>query len=99
MIFLACEPGQYCKDTGSPTTSGDCMEGYYCIINSTKSNPTDGVTGNECPIGHYCPKGSPAPIACSNGTFMNITGVLLIKTFYDHSYSKIVKLYFDLILS
>lgn len=74
------------------------MEGYYCTINSTKKNPTDGVTGNECPIGHYCPKGSHAPIACSNGTFMNITGVFLThffeqKTFhirYLDIYAKIV---------
>ena len=70
----ACEPGQYCGDTGSPTTSGDCMEGFYCTVNATKANPTDGETGNECPIGHYCPKGSHAPTACANGTFMNMTG-------------------------
>ena len=35
---------------------------------------TDGTTGDICPIGHYCPRGSPAPIRCGNATYMNHTG-------------------------
>ena len=35
---------------------------------------SDGVTGNICPIGHYCPRGSSAPIRCGNATYMNHTG-------------------------
>ena len=35
---------------------------------------TDNVTGAICPIGSYCPEGSPMHIACPNATFMNHTG-------------------------
>lgn len=48
--------------------------GYYCTLQASVSNPTDGVTGNICPMGHYCPTGSAGPIACESGYFLNVTG-------------------------
>jgi len=34
----------------------------------------DGVTGDICPIGSYCPQGSPAPTTCIAGSYTNATG-------------------------
>ena len=41
--------------------------GYYCILNASTSTPTDGVTGNECELGEYCPEGSSVGIKCPAG--------------------------------
>lgn len=37
----------------------------------------DGVTGDVCPIGHYCPEESPDPTPCPDATYMNDTGASL----------------------
>ncbi len=37
--------------------------------------PSDGVTGDICPVGHYCPMGSTSPILCPDGTYSNTTGM------------------------
>ena len=34
----------------------------------------DNLTGAICPVGNYCPLGSPMPIPCGNATYMNHTG-------------------------
>ena len=47
--------------------------GYYCTLESNSSTPTDGVTGNMCPVGHYCPIGSNAPVPCDMGTYLDVT--------------------------
>lgn len=39
-----------------------------------EAKPTDGVTGDICPNGTYCPRGSDAPKNCPIGTFLNSTG-------------------------
>ncbi|CDJ49290.1 Cast multi-domain protein, related [Eimeria brunetti] len=52
---LSCQPGQYCSSTMG---TGLCAEGYYCAGGSTTPTPTDNVTGNVCPAGHFCPEGS-----------------------------------------
>lgn len=36
--------------------------------------PSDGETGNICPVGHYCPSGSSYPVVCPDGTHSNTTG-------------------------
>lgn len=41
--------------------------GYYCVLNASTSTPTDGVTGNECELGEYCPEGSSEGIGCPAG--------------------------------
>ena len=50
------------------------IPGYYCTLQASVSNPTDGTTGNICPMGHYCPEGSAMAIACDSGYFLNVTG-------------------------
>ena len=52
----------------------DCDAGYYCASGANISMPTDGTTGDICPIGNYCPTGSQAPLPCPEGTYMNETG-------------------------
>ena len=59
----------------SPTSTGDCQEGYYCRLGSFTPTPTDGFTGEECPEGHYCIRGTPAPESCPPGTFSNALGL------------------------
>lgn len=39
------------------------------------SMPSDGVTGDICPMGHYCPLGSTSPVVCPDGTYSNTTGI------------------------
>jgi len=48
--------------------------GYYCIGGAYTSNPTDGVTGDICPRGGYCPVGTDIPVSCPAGTYNNETG-------------------------
>ena len=38
------------------------------------TTPIDGITGNICPKGHYCPAGTASPIACAPGTLNDNTG-------------------------
>ena len=70
---LPCEPGTYCNDSGLAAPVGPCMEGFHCTIGANTSTPLDGITGDECPVGHFCPEGSTIPIACPDGTYMNRT--------------------------
>ncbi|XP_070551430.1 uncharacterized protein [Ptychodera flava] len=70
----ACSAGYYCESPGKTNVTGVCQEGFYCIRGANTSAPLDGITGDICWDGHYCPEGSPWPIQCGNGTFMNHTG-------------------------
>ena len=36
-------------------------------------NPTDGIKGNGCPVGHYCPLGSSDKQPCSMGYYLDVT--------------------------
>lgn len=56
------------------STTGDCLAGYYCILGSSTSAPTDGVTGDICSPGYYCPNGTDRQLPCINGTYTNYTG-------------------------
>lgn len=72
-----CKEGYYCKESGleENTASGKCDAGYYCAGGASRKDPTDGVTGNVCMMGRYCPAGSGAnPMSCPVGTFSNRTG-------------------------
>ena len=48
--------------------------GHYCLLGSSTPTPTDNVTGNICPMGHYCPRGSAAARACSIGHYLDSVG-------------------------
>ena len=49
-------------------------------MNATTNAPTDGVTGNICPAGSYCPTGSTTHLFCPNGTYTNHTGAAVCYT-------------------
>ena len=46
---------------------------YYCTEAAYSDTPTDGVTGDVCPVGHYCPQGSSSPEPCSQGYYLDAT--------------------------
>ena len=56
---------------GRANVTGDCSAGFWCINGSATSTPTDGITGQRCPEGHYCPIGTTAPVPCPLGTWSN----------------------------
>ena len=69
-----CDPGYYCLTDGLAAPTNRCQAGFYCTLSAAIPNPTNNVTGNECPKGHYCPEGSSRPLACPLGTFYNSFG-------------------------
>ena len=64
-----CEPGMFCAGFGNVYPDGNCSSRYYCAGNATTASPTDGITGDECPVANYCPMGSPQPVPCEPGTY------------------------------
>ena len=62
-----------------------CKPGYYCV-NGVRHKCPAGRYGTverlahrncsaECPVGHYCPEGSPDPIMCPAGRYGESTGL------------------------
>ena len=51
-----CEEGQYCGTEGLEQPTGECDAGYYCARGASRADPTDGETGDVCPLGRYCGK-------------------------------------------
>lgn len=50
------------------------MAGYYCLSGARSPTPEDGgTTGDRCPEGHYCPRGSSTPLPCPAGHYSNET--------------------------
>ena len=70
---LECDGGKYCSGYFLSNYTNNCTAGYYCIGKASSATPTDGVTGNICPKGYYCPSGSIYPIACPKGTYNGAT--------------------------
>lgn len=72
--------GHYCDASSLPNVAGECDPGFYCTLGAKVPNPQDNVTGNICPEGHYCEKGTYDPTPCPIGTFSaskgnkNVTG-------------------------
>jgi len=66
---LGCEAGTYAATTGL-SQCVECLEGYYCVENST------GYMDTPCPTGHYCPNGTryATEYPCPAGYFNNYTG-------------------------
>ncbi|XP_071497018.1 uncharacterized protein [Diadema antillarum] len=71
---LDCPGGEVCAGYALTEPSGLCAAGYFCLGRALTQYPTDGTTGNVCPVGHYCPEGSPAALRCPDGFYNNITG-------------------------
>lgn len=70
---IGCDPGKYCDVAQMDAPRGPCSQGYYCVANSTTSQPT-GVNGNQCTPGHYCPEGSFAETPCGPGFYLPSSG-------------------------
>ena len=77
-----CTPGQYCASSGLDATTGDCMQGWYCVGGAWSDQPTDignytasdcicpsDLTGGQCQLGEFCPTGSSGPTPCTGGRF------------------------------
>jgi hypothetical protein len=52
-----CDPGFYCPYLGQTDVDillNQCDKGFLCLGGSNRPEPTDGVSGKECPTGYYC---------------------------------------------
>ncbi|KDO27716.1 hypothetical protein SPRG_22196, partial [Saprolegnia parasitica CBS 223.65] len=75
-----CTPspgGTFSNATGLTAPTGVCSAGYYCTSTAFIATPTDGVTGNLCPVGFFCPLGSSSPLKCVEGTYASSLGQAL----------------------
>ncbi|GKT33090.1 hypothetical protein ADUPG1_007102, partial [Aduncisulcus paluster] len=80
---VSCPAGYYCGEEGISQVSTACDAGYYCLGGATKPNPTDGVTGDICPIGMYCVEGSSEGSSCAVGKIRSETGGKSASDCYD----------------
>ena len=71
---VSCPPGSYCDRELLSIPAGICQAGYYCTGEASRSDPTDGITGDTCPTGSFCPPNASYPFLCPIGTFSNNTG-------------------------
>ncbi|NXJ68609.1 AB24G protein, partial [Rostratula benghalensis] len=69
-----CPPGKYCEFSGLAAPTGPCGAGFYCSGGVSGPTPTDGLLGNACPKGTYCPLGSAFPQPCPPGYYSNSAG-------------------------
>ena len=52
---IDCPGGFFCAATGGKNVSGPCSPGYYCEKSSSSATP-NGLGGNSCPKGKFCPE-------------------------------------------
>ncbi|XP_061297102.1 neurogenic locus notch homolog protein 4-like [Pezoporus flaviventris] len=78
-----CTRGFYCAAPGQTGPSGPCEAGFYCQGRALTPLPTDGVTGDVCPAGAYCPPGCASPIPCPAGTYSNLSGLRSLQECLD----------------
>ena len=69
MLQTPCTPGSYCSGFGNSEPTGACQAGYFCVLGASTATPTDGVTGDVCPVGSFCEAGSENATACAPGTY------------------------------
>lgn len=62
-----CEPGYYCEKG----VRQRCPAGRYGTVEGLAHRNCSA----ECPVGHYCPEGTPDPMKCPAGTFGESTGL------------------------
>ncbi|KAG9482440.1 hypothetical protein GDO78_011238 [Eleutherodactylus coqui] len=60
-----CPAGKFCENGD---ISGDCQAGYFCDVQSFRSDQT------LCPPGCYCPEGTSSPVPCDTGTYAPLSG-------------------------
>ncbi|XP_023817540.1 zonadhesin-like isoform X2 [Oryzias latipes] len=73
---VLCDPGMYCKETGSIFPSGPCDAGFVCVRGASEASPSDGLRGFSCPLGYFCPVGTSVPKPCPKGTFSDQRGLV-----------------------
>ena len=73
-----CSGGMYCDREALTAPYGRCEAGYFCLSGSSSPTPTDGVTGDICPVGTYCPEGSNKTYDCPPGTYNPTQGIVSI---------------------
>lgn len=56
------------------TNAEKCDAGFFCVKGAVRPDPTDGVTGNICPAGGYCPLGAATKSDCPAGKYNPETG-------------------------
>ncbi|KAM8989363.1 uncharacterized protein PRD47_016786 [Ara ararauna] len=66
----ACSPGWFCSQHGLSSPEGLCKEGWFCPEGSVSAQHSVYL----CPVGHYCPTGSPEPIPCPSGKYQDQAG-------------------------
>lgn len=65
--------GYYCTsgvDRPKPGASNDTTTANCTCPDQTYFTGVGGV----CPVGHYCPQGSPSPVPCAAGTYADTVG-------------------------
>eukprot|EP00994_Dinema_validum_P000383 NODE_1071_length_1119_cov_117.414953_g820_i0.p1 GENE.NODE_1071_length_1119_cov_117.414953_g820_i0~~NODE_1071_length_1119_cov_117.414953_g820_i0.p1 ORF type:complete len:315 (-),score=41.32 NODE_1071_length_1119_cov_117.414953_g820_i0:16-960(-) len=73
-----CSSGMFCATTGLSNPTGMCAGSYYCLLAATTPTPVDGLTGDICPPGFYCPIGSGVPQPCPPGTYSAKSGASVV---------------------
>jgi hypothetical protein len=68
-----CDRGWYCDAPGLLQARAPCDPGYVCYAGATTSGPIDGVTGELCLAGGYCPVGKYCCHITSGKIFWNGT--------------------------
>ena len=58
-----------CISSGLGEPDQVCAPGYYCIAGALRVDPKDGGTGDECPIGNYCPGNTSTYLPCEPGSY------------------------------
>ena len=71
---IPCLGGFYCEGNGKDTVTGPCDAGYFCTSGAKVPRPSDGVTGDICLPGRFCPAQTKVPELCPVGTYSNNTG-------------------------
>jgi hypothetical protein len=69
---LDCPAGKYCDELAIDSEVlklKDCKAGYICFGGSQIPSPIDGIKGNKCSPGNYCPKGTTSMMPCPGGTY------------------------------
>ncbi|XP_046718698.1 zonadhesin isoform X3 [Silurus meridionalis] len=62
-----CVPGYFCPDWGQSSVELLCPKGWFCPAGSAFGHKP----GQQCPLGHACPYGSPKPAICPPGTYQS----------------------------
>ena len=75
-LCKSCPHGYGCTSTGMGVllAADQCDAGYVCITGATSKSPVDGVEGIVCPVGYYCPAGTPVELRCEDGKYQPSTG-------------------------